>query len=292
MSDSQEPANDAEPIPTPCPSLEGRGDELDDPEILALLDFEPVPRKCEREDGWTPALQRRFIANLARTGSPGKACDALGKRRSGIDKLAKLEAAASFRDAWARAVELAQERKAARIEAGHAGSADMKLPFVDHRRKHFHRGANSDAQAEPLPGQILNEHGEYEDEDSYYRRADDARDSISVKLQRARRLFLHDISDCPAKRAAFEILTELPVDWEVAALCRPQADEPWRKPTARDPDLLLTAENGWLGEFAHGPDKKAELLAEINEWRAERGKALVCWKDEGGGEEEDEEDGD
>jgi len=107
----------------------------DDPEILALLDFEAVPRKFEREDGWTPPLQRKFIAHLARTGSPGKACEALGKRRSGIDKLAKLEGAGSFRAAWAKAVELAQERKAARIEASHASNADIKLPFVDHRRK-------------------------------------------------------------------------------------------------------------------------------------------------------------
>src|SRR5260221_7219067 len=180
-------------------------DQEPDPEIEALLDFAPVPRRFEREDGWTPALQRRFIANLARTGSPGKACDALGKRRSGIDKLAKLEAAASFRDAWARAVALAQERKAARIEAGHAGSADMKLPFVDHRRKNPSPQPLSRQVGEGAPGQVLNEHGEYEDEDTYHRRANEARDSISVKLQRARRLCLQDISDCPAKPAAFGV---------------------------------------------------------------------------------------
>ena len=28
----------------------------------------------------------------------------------------------------------------------------------------------------------------------------------------------------------------------------------------RQPDMLLTAEDGWLGEFTHGPDKKVELL--------------------------------
>ena len=138
-----------------------------DPEIAALLDFEPVPRRFEREDGWTPALQRRFIAYLAWTGSPGKACDALGKRRSGIDKLAKLEGAASFRAAWARAVEIAQERKAARVAAAHAPTADLKLPFVDHRRKHA-----QPQQQGPLPGQVMNENGEWEDEESYRRRAE------------------------------------------------------------------------------------------------------------------------
>ena len=36
-----------------------------DPEIAALLDFEPVPRKRQVEGGWTPDLQREFIARLA-----------------------------------------------------------------------------------------------------------------------------------------------------------------------------------------------------------------------------------
>ena len=37
---------------------------------------------------------------------------------------------------------------------------------------------------------------------------------ISNKLLAARRLYLQSICDHPAKRAAFEILTELPVDWD------------------------------------------------------------------------------
>jgi len=106
----------------------------------------------------------------------------------------------------------------------------------------------------------------------------------TVSRLASRRLFLHDISACPASRAAFEILTGLPVDWDRAARCLPQADEPWRKPAARDPALLLAGENGWLGEFAHGPDKKAELLAEVNQWRAERGLEPVGWAGESGEE--------
>lgn len=247
----------------------------DDPEILALLDFEPVPRKFERDDGWSPALQRRFIANLALTGSPGKACEALGKRRSGIDKLAKLEGAESFRAAWARAVEIAQERKAAEIEARHAGAADIKLPFVDHRRK---ASPPPGPSGEGLPGQVLNEHGEWEDEGSYLRRGEEAKDSICNKLRRSRRLFLYEISDSPVMRAAFEILTDLPVDWEKAAKMQPQDEEPWRRPNMHQRDMLLTAEDGWLGgELVHGPDRKAELLAEINEWRKGEGLPLVAW---------------
>jgi hypothetical protein len=124
----------------------------------------------------------------------------------------------------------------------------------------------------PLPGQVLNELGEYEDEGSLRERVEDARDSISKKLTNARRLYLQEISSSPGKRAAFEILTELPIDWEKAARLEAQADEPWRRPNMRQPDMLLTAENGWLGgEFVHGEDKKAELRRAIDEHRAEEG---------------------
>jgi hypothetical protein len=78
-----------------------------DPEILALLDFQAVPRRCKKEGGWTAEMQRLFIAKLAVHGSPGKACDELGMYRSGIDKVFKSEGAESFRAAWAAAVELA-----------------------------------------------------------------------------------------------------------------------------------------------------------------------------------------
>ena len=40
-----------------------------DPEIEALLDFEPVPRAYKQKGAWTPDKQRAFIARLAVTGS-------------------------------------------------------------------------------------------------------------------------------------------------------------------------------------------------------------------------------
>ena len=61
--------------------------ETPDPEVEALLDFEPVPRKREVENGWTPELQRQFIARLARHGSATKACDEMAKNQTGIMKL-------------------------------------------------------------------------------------------------------------------------------------------------------------------------------------------------------------
>jgi len=71
-----------------------------DPVIAALLEFEPAPRQNKRKDGWTPALQRMFIAELARTGSPDLAAEALGKNRYGVQKVYKGQGAEGFRAAW------------------------------------------------------------------------------------------------------------------------------------------------------------------------------------------------
>jgi len=236
-----------------------------DPEIAALLTFEPVPRSHAKANGWTADMQRMFIAWLAYYGSPTNACDELGKARSGIDKVYKSPDADGFRASWEAAVALAEKRRIARLAARHRGAGAMRAPVMSRARA-------GDKFAEPLPGQVLNEYGEYEDQASLEARADEARDNIANKLRSARRLYLRDISDSPLLRAAFEILTDLPIDWDKAERLEPQPDEPWRKPNMRKPDMLLTAEAGWLGAaVVHGPDRRAELIREINEYRASEG---------------------
>jgi hypothetical protein len=248
-----------------------------DPELQALLDFEPVPRQIEVEGGWTGELQRAFIARLAEHGSATKACEELGKNRTGITKLYRSPHGASFRAAWAGAVELATRRKAERAPAADFVSPGIKAPTLDNRRKWSAPRLSPPQGGE---GEVLNEFGEYEDEGSLQRRAEAARDSISNKLLNARRLYLREIGGSAGKRAAFEILTELPIDWDKAARLEPQPDEPWRRPNMRQGDMLLTAENGWLGDYAHGPDKKAELRKAIDEYRAEEGLEPVDWEAE------------
>ncbi len=245
-----------------------------DPEIAPLLDFVPVPRQTRRANGWTDDLQRMFIAWLALYGSPGMACDELGMARSGVDKLFKSRGSDSFREAWAAAIAIAQRRRAAGLVDGHVRVASFAIPQIDHRRRARGGGADGDDSGRaPAPGMVRNENGEWEDEGSYFRRGEEARDSITNKLLRCRRLYLLEISGDPAKRAAFEILTQLPIDWGKAARWEAQDDEPWRVPNMRTPEMLLTGENGWLGDLAHGPDKRDELLRAINRWRAQKGLA-------------------
>ena len=243
-----------------------------DPEIALLLDFQPVPRKVEVEGGWSPEKQREFIARLALLGSPNKVCDEMGRNRTGVTKLYKSPHGASFRAAWDRAVEFAKRRKAERNRADFV-SPGIKPPSLDHRWKFASRSGEG-----PLPGQVPNEYGEWEDGDSLARRGEDALDSMRRKLLNCRRHYLQEISGSPGKRAAFEILTELPIDWEKAAAFEPQEDEPWHKTNQRQPDMILTAESGWsFGAIGYGPERKVEMQQVIDDHRAEEGLPPVEW---------------
>ena len=241
-----------------------------DPEIAPLLRFDPVARKVKRPDGWTPELQRELVARIAATGTIQAAIWQMGKHSTGAEALYKHPDAHSFRASWDAAIIIGRRRN----------GLDSRPPFQGAVPGIARRLRSSTALlGGPQPGQVLNERGEYEDADSLARRADDARDSISRKLLQCRRFYLQEISGSPGKRAAFEILTGLPIDWDKAARLEPQADEPWRKPNLRKPEMLLTAENGWMGGFVHGPDKLAELRAAMNEYRAEQGLPPVEWSE-------------
>jgi hypothetical protein len=67
-------------------------------------DFTPVPRKCKRHDGWTPARQRAFIDALADTGSVKHACAAVNMSTEGAYHLRRQPGAEAFDAAWAAAL--------------------------------------------------------------------------------------------------------------------------------------------------------------------------------------------
>jgi hypothetical protein len=240
-----------------------------DPEIAALLDFEPVVRKVKRPDGWTDELQRELIARIAYAGTLQAAVWQMSKHATGAEALYKTPGVDSFRAAWDAAIAIGRRRNGLDSQPPFRG----EVPGITRRTS-----SRSRPDAGPLPGQVMNEHGEWEDEDRYLRRAEEAKDSICMKLLRIRRLYLREISACPGKRAAFEILTELPIDWGKAERGEPQEDEPYRTSNQREPDMILLAESGWsFGECGYGPDKKAELRRAIDRHRAEEGLEPVEW---------------
>lgn len=261
-------------IPVICDRCRSTGNagEADFSHLGDLLEFDPVPRKHDRVDGWHAERQRAFIAALAATGSKRRAAQSLGMATFGIDQMLKAKGNESFRLAYDRAMAIAKANGSMNIARRIADAAARQSQLTPPSRL---RGAPLPG----LPGQVLNELGEWEDKDSLERRAAHAKDSISHKLLGARRLYLAEIAACPGKRAAFEILTHLPIDWDKARKLEPQADEPWRKPNLREGDMLLPAENGWMGDMVHGPDKKAELRAAMNGFLVEKGMGPVDWSE-------------
>jgi len=242
-----------------------------DPEIAPLLGFDPVVRKVKRPDGWTPELQRELIARLAATGNLQQAVWQMGKHATGAEALYKVASAIGFRLSWDAALIIGRRRNGLDSQPPFAGP----VPGITRR--------NSPS---PAGGRGQGEGGEYEDDESIQRRFAEARGSITDKLLRARRLYLQEICGDAGKRAAFEILTLLPIDWDKAKRLEAQADEPWRVPNMRRPDMLLTAEAGWLGDVAHGPDKKAELRKVIDKLWAELGRPPIEWSESTEGSEQ------
>ena len=61
--------------------------------------FDPVPTRA-RADGWTPERQRRFIAQLARTGIVAVAAREVGMGQTSAYNLRRRKGAESFAAAW------------------------------------------------------------------------------------------------------------------------------------------------------------------------------------------------
>jgi len=74
------------------------------PPKSTLPQFTPVPRKCNRHDGWTPARQRGFIEALADTGSVRAAAQLQGMTPESAYQLRRQEGAEEFAAAWEAAL--------------------------------------------------------------------------------------------------------------------------------------------------------------------------------------------
>jgi hypothetical protein len=77
-----------------------------DPEVEALLHFEPVVRKCVRHDGWLPERQIGFIIALTVLGQAEQAAIAVGGTMSGAYKLRTANGGEGFAAAWDSALAL------------------------------------------------------------------------------------------------------------------------------------------------------------------------------------------
>ncbi|HWT13384.1 MAG TPA: hypothetical protein VN231_11565 [Allosphingosinicella sp.] len=82
------------------------------PPLPAFLRFAPVPVRSRR-DGWSPALQLRFIVALARGAGVDEAARSLGRSRQAAYALRRRAGAEEFARAWDSAVAFAREVRGA-----------------------------------------------------------------------------------------------------------------------------------------------------------------------------------
>ncbi|HYD14183.1 MAG TPA: hypothetical protein VEC11_15155 [Allosphingosinicella sp.] len=120
-----------EPIPVICDRCAARGRIGD--ELYAtfrdLVDFKPVPRKQPRADGWTPEVQRFYVAALALTGSERQAAHAVGKAPYGVTQLKKAKGNEGFLAACAKAMAFFGEEQGRRLSEGLLAAAS----YAGHR---------------------------------------------------------------------------------------------------------------------------------------------------------------
>jgi hypothetical protein len=109
-----------QPIPVICDRCRAQGLAGEDPFAAfgALLDFDPVPRRTHRADGWDAEVQRAFIAALSLTGSERAACRAVAKSPYGVIQLLAHEGADGFRAAYDEAMAMAADERGRRLAEG------------------------------------------------------------------------------------------------------------------------------------------------------------------------------
>jgi hypothetical protein len=107
------------PIPLLCDRCRAEGLAGEDPfaRFAGLLDFEPVPRRNPRADGWSADVQRAFIALLACTGSVRQAARAVGRAAFGVEQLLKAPGSEGFRAALEAAHAAAAEKTRLRLRS-------------------------------------------------------------------------------------------------------------------------------------------------------------------------------
>jgi hypothetical protein len=131
----------------------------DDPDIAALLSFTPVPRRIVREDGWSPAHQRGFIAGLAVCGDVTAAAAVVRRSATGAKLLRKEDVVGEFDAAWSRALALYRRRNGAGLgapaQAARARGARLLLAGDDGPAE----DELQDAEKLELIGEIMKRYG-------------------------------------------------------------------------------------------------------------------------------------
>lgn len=120
MTESRRSMHPPPPLYVICDRCRAEGQAGEDPFAAFgdLLDFDPVPRRANRADGWTDEVQRAYIAALSLTGTDRAACRAVGKSTFGVNQLLDNPDSAGFRAAREQAQEIAGDERSRRLADG------------------------------------------------------------------------------------------------------------------------------------------------------------------------------
>lgn len=272
----------SEPDPSPRPAVPAICDRCRAAGVLGaepfsalpdILDFTPVQRRAH-VNGWRDEHQRAFIAALAITGSPRQAARAIGKHAFGAEQLRTHRSGKSFAAAWDAALDLARDREMHRVQDNLAELArqregDLAALALPHHGPG--EGGGSAAHPERVEGP-LHPDCDYDPDvhEDDYPEYWDARQQVRERMLRARRLLLFLIAEDADQRAAWETLCG-PVDWEKAAAMDAEDGEAYAMKHAKDPDMLLVAEAGFLPQLTGGRDGMTEIVTEALAIQAAQG---------------------
>lgn len=202
------------------PYGDDEGFEPNDPPLIP--EFTPVPRKTQRVDGWSPARQRAFIDALADSGCVTDAARRVNMTPEGAYQLRRAEGAASFRAAWEEAVEVGkrslEDLAIDRVRNGNIVTKYENGEVVSEKRWHdnrllmfmlrHHRPERYGRNAGLLPGGRA-PHMPPRPIEHY-------RESILRKIAAIKRVSNREtyarLNADPAKRAAWELLNEKPLE--------------------------------------------------------------------------------
>lgn len=117
---AQPPESPPRPIPVICDRCRAEGHSDEDPFAAfgTLLDFDPVPRRTARADGWDAGTQRAFVAALSLTGSVRAAARAVGKSAFGAEQLLKAPGCEGFAAACEEAMAISADERSRRLAEG------------------------------------------------------------------------------------------------------------------------------------------------------------------------------
>ena len=226
-------------------------------------------RAPRQGDGWTPGMQRMFIAWLASTDRRPRPATS-SARRGAASTRSTVRQRRQLSRLVGRGSRPCRKRRIAALATRPGGAGALRAPVIS--RAPLQRTVSTSTAGRAQPGEVLNEQGEWEDEASIpaARRGGEREYRHAAAAAPARLYLAGDLPVPGQARRRSRSSPSCPIDWGKAERLSRSPTSPTEAPTARARHDPGRRERLVFGEIGYGPDKKAELRAAIDAHRAER----------------------